>query len=117
MRPLRIVVVEDAPARVHGAITLALAAAALGRDVGLFFQGEAVRALEAGGGSYPETPVAGVATVAELMTQCGEMDVRLIACETGMHMSGLRASALLPGVETGGLIGFLADADAEIMTV
>ena len=44
---LALIFAEANHARLHGGLSLALAAAALGRPVRLFFQGEAVCALQA----------------------------------------------------------------------
>ena len=120
MRTLNIVVVEALDARVHGALSVAVSAAALGRTVRLFFQGGAVSAL-AGGRIDPSDavqPGAGVPTLAELFDQCRELGVPLFACETGLHMTGLTARALRDGVETSGLIGFLGgQAEGELIVV
>lgn len=119
-RALNIVVVEEGHARVHGALSLAVAAAALGRPVSLFFQGPAVRAL-AKDQVWPEDSAFqshGAPTVQELLLQCEDMAVPLSACETGLHVTGLGASGLRPGIETEGMISFLArQADADLLTI
>ncbi|MHB9880321.1 DsrE/DsrF/DrsH-like family protein [Pacificimonas sp. ICDLI1SI03] len=107
---LNIVLVDTGYARIHAALSLAVGAAALNRQVRMFFQGEAVAALSARK-CWPESDryrAAGVATVQELFSQAEEMDVELAACETGMHLTGLRAGDLRPGCVTMGTIGFLA---------
>ncbi len=50
---------------------------------------------------------AGVASLAELRAASVELGVRLIACETGLLMAGIAASALLDGVEVAGVATFL----------
>ena len=120
-RDLSIVVMGPDHARVHGALSLAVGGAALGGRVRLFFQGEAVKAL-AQAKCWPENDALrdiGAATLPELRAQAAELEIEIFACETGMHLTGVRADGLVAGVETAGLIGFLAgrgEAD-EMVTV
>ena len=111
-RGLAIVFAEANHARLHGGLSLALAASALGRPVRLFFQGEAVSALHvsrrwAGDQACRAT---GLPSLAELLQQAAAMGVPAMACESGLHLCGLGPALILPGVETGGLVAFLADA-------
>ncbi len=94
------IVVGD-PARLPTALTLAAAAAALGRDVAMLFDGGSVTALAA-----PDP----------LLATALELGVRIVACQTGLADAGIAAAALPPGVTTGGMVGFLAAAgDAQIV--
>lgn len=103
---------EASHARLHAGLTLACAAAALGRPVRLFFHGEAAAALSparhwAGDDTYA---AAGVPTVKELMESALGLGIRVMACQSGLHLCGLSAAMLAEGVDAGGMVAFLADA-------
>lgn len=109
---LALIFAEANHARLHGGLSLALAAAALGRPVRLFFQGEAVCALQverhwAGDKAYK---AGGLPQLSELLDQAIGLGLPIMACESGIHLCSLSASGLIAGVETGGLVAFLADA-------
>lgn len=48
-----------------------------------------------------------VATIQELLDQCKELGVKLIACQMTMDVFGLKAEDLIDGVEVGGAATFL----------
>jgi peroxiredoxin family protein len=48
-----------------------------------------------------------VATIQELLDQCRELGVKLIACQMTMDVFGLKADDLIDGVEVGGAATFL----------
>ena len=83
--------------RAPTALAVAAAAAALGRPVAMLFDGDSVRALDA----------ADPALAAAL-----DLGVAVTACQSGLAAAGIAASALPAGVTTGGMIGFLRDAEA-----
>lgn len=114
--------------RVHYALVLASAAAAIGGPVTLFFTGEAIRALVAGDG-WRMLPAAGGATGAEideryrgrgvagfkeLLEACVAMDVRFIVCEMGLRAIGLTRSDLREDVpvEEAGVVTLLGGSSA-----
>ncbi len=118
---LSIIVFDGAFERVHYALVLASAAAAIGRPVTLFFTGGALSALEPGGwvrlGGEAEARDAdfaarGVATFTALLEACCDLGVRFIACEMGLRAVGIEADALDPAlaVEIAGAVTFLTDA-------
>lgn len=117
-RGIAIILSEASHARLHAALTLACAAAALGRPVRLFFHGESVAALTPerhwqGDAVYR---AAGLASVAELVENAIGLGARVMACQTGLQLVGLAAVALAEGIETGGMVAFLADArDDELV--
>ncbi|MBV7257345.1 DsrE family protein [Pacificimonas sp. WHA3] len=117
-RGLSLLVAEGTQPRLHAALSLAVASAALGRAVAIFFQGSAVAALEAGR-VWPADAAhraAGSPTIADLFANAREMEIGIGACETGIHLANLSADRLIPGVETTGLIAFLAaHGDDEIV--
>ena len=103
---LSIVVSGPDPSRLHAALSMAAAWAALERPARIFLQAEAAGLLarlddEAGGGGQP--------SLRELLTESLALGVTVIACQTGLALSGLSAESLPEGVETGGLVGFLAE--------
>jgi peroxiredoxin family protein len=107
---LGVIVSEGRHAQLHAALSLACSAAALGRPVRLFFSGAAVSAL-ATGHLFDEDgacAAAGVPTVGELLLSAAELEVGLTACQSGLALTGLTAPELRPGVDTGGMIAFLA---------
>jgi len=103
-RPLTIIVGDAAPARLHAALTLAAAAAALGRGAALFFHGGAVTAL-ARGKAWPAEP--GLATIAELFGIARELGVAISACQTGLAANGLGLADLIEGVAGEGMVAVL----------
>lgn len=120
--PLGILLISGGHERAHYAFVLAAAAAAIGRDVVLFATNQGCHALLADLDALAdprETAViaTGVAGLAELRDAAIEMGVRLIACEAGLRMSGLAATALAPGVEVAGVVTFLAAATGQLLTL
>lgn len=117
-RGLAIVLSEASHARLHAALTLACAAAALGRPVRLFFHGESVAALTTGrhwqgDGTYR---AAGLPSVTELVENAIGLGASVMACQTGLQLIGVTAASLAEGIETGGMVAFLADArDDELV--
>ena len=117
-RGLAVVLSEANHARLHAALTLACAAAALGRPVRLFFHGESVAALTPerhwqGDIAYR---AAGLPSVGELVENALGLGVVAMACQTGMQMIGVTAVSLPEGIEAGGMVAFLADArDDELV--
>lgn len=99
MTSLAIIVAEATGPRLATALTLAAAAAALGREVTMLFDGASVAALI---GSDPDP----------LLTAALGLGVGITACQSGLAAAGLLAADLIAGVETGGMVGFLAHAGA-----
>ena len=98
MTGLAIIVVGGDRERALAAIELAAAAAALGRAAALFFRAPALTQL-----AVPELETARA------------LGVRVTACATGLADHGRAAP---PGVETGGMVQFLADnPDAQLLAV
>ncbi len=117
-RGLAVVLSEANHARLHAALTLACAAAALGRPVRLFFHGESVAALTPGRHWQGDTAyrAAGLPSVGELVENALALGVAAMACQTGMQMIGVTAASLPEGIEAGGMVAFLADArDDELV--
>ncbi len=120
--------------RVHYALAMAAAAAALGRPASLLVTGGAVRAFaadidgEAGwralraadgrtaGLADADYRSHGVAGFEELLSACTELKVRLSACEMALRIAGLDLAALRAdlAIELAGLATFLADASGGI---
>lgn len=115
---LAIILSEANHARLHAALTLACAAAALGRPVRLFFHGESVAALSVERHWQGDTVyrAAGLPSVAELVENAIGLGAQAMACQTGLQLVGLAAASLADGIETGGMVAFLADArDDELI--
>jgi peroxiredoxin family protein len=114
--PLAILLISGGHERAHYAFVLAAGAAALGRPVTVFATNDGCRALTtelaglADAGRDAAVVASGVAGLAELRQAASELGVRLIACEAGLRMSGIDATALLPGVAVAGVATFLAEA-------
>ena len=97
MTPLAIIVAEANTPRLATALTLAAAAAALGRKVTMLFDGASVAALAR---TSPDP----------LLTAALGLGVRITACQTGLAAANLLPTDLIDSVDTGGMVGFLADA-------
>ena len=114
-QPLAIVISDPSHNRVHGALTLAAASAAIGQSVSLFFHGEAVTVLEEHR-IWPADATLrsnGIPTVPELLHTALELGVNMMACTSGLHLCGMTAAVLPAGVEPGGMMAFLADAQKD----
>lgn len=104
--PLAIIVAEPAGARLLTALTLAAAAAALGRNVAILFDGGSVVAL----GPAAEPGIAAAIATAR------DLGVAMTACQSGLAAAGLGADTLPEGAVAGGMISFLqAHADAQLL--
>lgn len=131
---LSLVVLSAEFSRVHYALVLASASAAVGTPATLFFTHGALRALVAagrdgepgwqqlpgeadhrrGGAIDDDWQTRGVAGFEDLLTACAELGVRFIACEMGLRAIGLDAGDLrrdIP-IEVAGVVTLLADARA-----
>ena len=112
--PLGILLITGTYERAHYAFMLAAAAAAIGRPVTIFATNEGCRALlrdwsSLGGATHDaQTRRVGVAGFDELRDAAAELGVRLLACEAGLLLAGLRSDALLDATEVAGLPSFLA---------
>jgi peroxiredoxin family protein len=127
-QPLGLVVLSGEYARVHYALMMASAAAAIDRPVTLFFTmdaavtvqaGEGWRAL-AGSGRDDDLKARNVADIETLLEACVAMEVTFMVCEAGlkaldMPPEGLREDL---GVEVTGLVTFYqAVGDGQIATL
>lgn len=120
LQPLTLIIAEPRDERVWAALSLAATAAAQGRKVTLFLSGHAasigLRDYHAPGDSKRSAYC--VATVAELLESNIELGVRLIACQTGLHLIERHADELHIAVEAGGMMSALAaQADAQILMI
>lgn len=126
--PLNIVVYDGHFDKVHYALAMAAAAAAIDRPVSLFFTMDACRALmrddagQALWGAMPtttgETGAAmdarfatdKIGTFEELLESCVEMEIAIMICEMGLRARGLDANDVRDDVPVtpGGLVTFLA---------
>ena len=117
--------------RVHYALALASAQAAINRPVTLFFTMGGVRALgkadNKGAPGWAKLATGpgrtarardraygkqGVAQMEELIAACNEMGVTFMVCEMGLRAEGLTIKDLRPdiAVTEGGIVSFLNDA-------
>ncbi len=126
---LSIIVFSGDFERVHYALSMAAAAAAIDKPATLFFTMEAIRALakrrgdgtpgwsamEGAAARDAEFSERGVATFEELFDACVAFDVRLLVCEMGLRAVGLSADDLRRDFqhEEGGIVTFLNDASAD----
>jgi predicted peroxiredoxin len=117
---LTLIFAEPRDERLWAGLSLAASAAAQNRKVTIFLSGPAaeigLRTYHAPGDSKRSAYC--VATVAELFDSCIELGVRIIACQTGLHLIERSADDLHMAVESGGMITALAaQADAQIIMV
>lgn len=124
---LSIVVYDGHFDKVHYALVMASAAAAIGTPVTLFFTMQACQALVAPAGweAMPLSDGAGdgaardaeygakkVATFEELLEACAAMNVKFLVCEMGLRAMDMDRDALRDdlSIEEGGVVTFLSDA-------
>lgn len=113
VRGLSIVVAGADPSRLHAALSVAAAWAALGRPGRIFLQAEAARLLRR---LDEPGPGEGQPSLGEMLGESMALGVTVTVCQSGLALCGLSAEHLPDGVETGGLVGFLAEAgDGEVM--
>lgn len=127
--------------RVHYALAMASAAAAMAKPATLFFTMAAIRALtkhegwrelpagdpldstaahDASGGDRDSTMIArGLAGFEELLEACVAFKVKFLVCEMGLRALGLSRNDLRDDVayDEGGIVSFLADASATGSTL
>jgi predicted peroxiredoxin len=109
MRGLMIVVAGADPARLHGALSLAAAWAALDRPAHLFLQADSVALLRPGASEGDERyREAGMPGLRELLEESLALGVTVTACQSGLALAGLSAEDLPGGVEMGGLVDSLS---------
>ena len=115
MPSLNIIVAVAEGRRLYAALEAGVAAAALGRPVRIFLQGEAAALLRdpvrfAG----DETRrAAGQPDLAWLVEEAVAMDVALFVCQSGMALVGMAATELVPHVRAAGLVSFMAEVGVE----
>jgi len=133
---LSIVVYSGEFDKVHYALVMATAAAAIGTPATLFFTMDACRALEKpdedGAPAWRAMPVSqgvnaglaqggamdddfqkkGIATFEELLTSCPALGVKIMVCEMGLRARGMTRASLRQDIpiEPGGVVTFLNDA-------
>ena len=109
VRGMTIVLVEPAPERFRGALTLAAAQAALGGRTRLFCQGAAVALLVPPIGAPGDVrhAAAGMPTLPELFEEALGLGIEFIACQSGLHLTGTDASTLDPRIAVGGPVSVL----------
>lgn len=117
MPGMMIVAAGSDPARLHAALSLAAASAALDRPARIFLQAEAVALLRDespdGDERYRRS---GVPSLKEMIAESLALGVSIIACQSGLALAGMSAEDLPAGVETGGLVGFLSSqADEQLL--
>lgn len=124
--PLAMVIQSGTVDRVHYALLFAAGAAAMGRDVTLFFTMAGCKAFEGVGAllpaedgtsaaAYDSALVAkGIAGFDELWESLEALDARFQACDTGLLAADVKAPE---GVAVTGVVGFLADAGANAQIV
>jgi peroxiredoxin family protein len=132
---LAIVVFSGDYDRVHYALAMASAAAAVNRPATLFFTMGALKALRrdsadgvpgwvgldpAGNGASPalrdaDHAGAGIAGFEELLAACVELGVTIMVCEMGLKAENMTAEDLRADVpvKPGGLVTFLAEAGED----
>ena len=127
MARLAIIVQSGAFDRVHYAMVLASAAAAIDREVTLFFTMEGCLALRPAEtlGTWAANDEAlrrkGLATFEELLAAAAELGVRFLVCELGLRAVGLALDDLRDDlrIREAGAVTFLNDSgpDAQMVFV
>ena len=115
MPSLNIIVAVAEGRRLYAALEAGMAAAALGRSVRIFLQGEAAALLRApvSFGGDEARRAAGQPDLAWLIDEAAAMDVALFVCQSGMALVGMAATELVPHVRAAGLVSFMAEVGVE----
>ena len=113
---LSIVVAGTDPARLNAALSVAAAWAALERRARIFLQAEAVGLLRKLDEADDSGASAGQPSLRDLLAESLALGVSVTACQSGLALAGLTADRLPDGIDTGGLVGFLAErGDDQLM--
>ena len=111
MQSLNIIVAVAEGRRLYSALEAGMAAAALGRPVRIFLQGEAAALLRdpvSFGGDEPRR-AAGQPDLAWLVEEANAMEITLFVCQSGKALVGMAATELVPHVRAAGLVSFMAE--------
>ncbi|WP_221792112.1 peroxiredoxin [Aquisediminimonas sediminicola] len=110
MRGLTIILTENAPERLRGALMIALTHQALGGRARIFFQFESVALLQPPiiASADPGHIAAGLPPLAALVDDALISGMELILCQTGLHLTNARADQFDPRCTFGGLASILA---------
>ncbi len=124
---LSLIVLSGEYGRVHYALVLAAAAAAISVPVTLFFTLEACLALEDeqgwrrlhGANADEVYGTRGVVQFEDLLAACRDLDVQFLVCEMGLRALGLEASDLRDdlGIQVTGAVTALSKADGAVVTL
>lgn len=110
MTGLTIVLAEPAPARFRTALTMALAARALGGRARLFLDAAAVALVAAPPAEdIAWCAAAGLPALGDLIDDAFAAGVALILCQTGLALAGGSAERCDPRFTYGGMVGLLVD--------
>ena len=115
MQSLNIIVAVAEGRRLYAALEAGMAAAALGRRVRIFLQGEAAVLLRdpVSFAGDEARKAAGQPDLAWLVEEAVAMDIALFVCQSGMALVGMAATELVPHVRAAGLVSFMAEVGAE----
>jgi predicted peroxiredoxin len=115
MQSLNIIVAVAEGRRLYAALEAGMAAAALGRRVRIFLQGEAAALLRdpVSFAGDEARKAAGQPDLAWLVEEAVAMDIALFVCQSGMALVGMAATELVPHVRAAGLVSFMAEVGAE----
>ena len=115
MQSLNIIVAVAEGRRLYAALEAGMAAAALGRQVRIFLQGEAAALLRdpVSFAGDEARKAAGQPDLAWLVEEAVAMDIALFVCQSGMALVGMAATELVPHVRAAGLVSFMAEVGAE----
>ncbi|MDK2760386.1 MAG: DsrE family protein [Sphingopyxis sp.] len=115
MPALNIIVADAEGRRFYAALEAGMAAAALGRRVRIFLQGEAAALLRApiSFAGDADRRAAGLPDLAWLVDEAAAMGVALFVCQSGMALTGMTATELAQHVRAAGLVSFIADIGAD----
>jgi predicted peroxiredoxin len=114
MRGLTLLIPTPDRVRFRAALSLACAQGALGGRVRVFCQEEAMSLLidrpDPDATQLQRVGLPDIPTLIEAARNCG---VAFIVCQTGLAAAKLEMTALVPGVEAGGMVGILATLDDD----
>lgn len=115
MRGLTIIVTTGEEARFHAALSIAAAHAALGGATCIYLHADAVRLAVPPHSAEDDArfAAAGLPTLAQAFEDVLALEVRMIACQTGLALAGITVAELDPRIETGGLVSMLRDAGQD----
>ncbi|MCB2015215.1 MAG: DsrE family protein [Sphingobium sp.] len=109
MPSLNVIILTEDAERFRGILTLATSYLALGHPARLFLQLDAVRLLAPpiAAPRDAEHVAQGLPSLSSLLEEALDSGMEIVACQSGLALTGMEADSLDPRIQVGGPVSFL----------